>query len=919
MPLHEPVVLLLVHGEPALARELLGQLDRESVRRLQLEGVVPGDLSLGRGLLEDRHPVLQGHPEALLLGGEHAPDLLPVLDELRIRVSHLLDHDLGEAGQERRLHPDPQPVLGRAADDAAQDVAAPLVRRRHALGGDERHPAAVVGEHAVRLRGVLGRAVRDAGLAGDPVHDQLEAVRVVDGRDVLHHARVALQPPAGVDVLGRQLGERAVGMELVGHEDEVPELEEALAARAARQAVVVAATDLLAPVPVHLRVRAARAWAAHRPEVLGRRQRDDSLRRHADLLPEADRLLVGTELQAGVASVDGDPDAVPVELQPFLDELGRVLDRALLEVLAEREVAEHLEEGEVERVEADLVDVLGAEDLLARGRQRRGRCLAAEEERHLRLHAGARVERRAVVGARDQGRGRAPEMALLLEERLEPLPQLGRRAHGGHCRNGRDPAIPSDRAVGRSDAGCTTAPQTPLPRREDHAAGTRRARRGGRRRSGSDVGPTRRPRTTRPPCGSRRRPRRRPGGRPRVPHPKPQAPPRLLSGPPLLAGDHVRVRAPAAILVDADTGRVLWADRPHERRKIASLTKIMTATLALREVPWGSTITVNRSVTRVPLVREGLRTGEHVKAWKLFYSLLLYSGNDDANQLAISSAGSVHAFLGQMNDEARKLGLHDTHYTSPSGVRDRGNYSTPVGPRGPHPLRVPEPALRPAREDEADPGAVVGADQLEDLPQQQLPPARVPRRERRQDGLHARGGLVPRRVGHAARQEAHRGRPRLAEHVRRRPAAAEPRFRPQARAATVRRGEIAVACSRDRSRRGSRNGEHRRLPPRRGHRPLRAVRRRDGRADGAGLRRGREGAPDARPHACDDRRDPAPAARSDRRLRDDRADAEPVHPARRREPAATRGDRLRPERPDAGRAGRRRRGDAVGRARARRI
>ena len=103
----------------------------------------------------------------------------------------------------------------------------------------------------------------------------------------------------------------------------------------------------------------------------------------------------------------------------------------------------------------------------------------------------------------------------------------------------------------------------------------------------------------------------------------------------------------------------------------------MTATLALREVPWQSTITVAHSATEVPLVREGLRTGEHVKAWKLFYSLLLYSGNDDANQLAISSAGSERAFLRQMNAEARRLGLRDTHFTSPSGVRDRSNYSTP--------------------------------------------------------------------------------------------------------------------------------------------------------------------------------------------------------------------------------------------------
>jgi serine-type D-Ala-D-Ala carboxypeptidase (penicillin-binding protein 5/6) len=158
---------------------------------------------------------------------------------------------------------------------------------------------------------------------------------------------------------------------------------------------------------------------------------------------------------------------------------------------------------------------------------------------------------------------------------------------------------------------------------------------------------------------------------------KPAAPLRLLTGAPVLEGRvRVRVRAPAAILVDAHTGRILWAKRAHERRKIASLTKIMTATLALREVPWDSTITVDKRVTTVPLVKEGLRTGERVRAWKLFYSLLLFSGNDDAAQLAISAAGSIHAFLHQMNAEARHLGMRDTHFRSPSGVIDQGNYST---------------------------------------------------------------------------------------------------------------------------------------------------------------------------------------------------------------------------------------------------
>ena len=163
-----------------------------------------------------------------------------------------------------------------------------------------------------------------------------------------------------------------------------------------------------------------------------------------------------------------------------------------------------------------------------------------------------------------------------------------------------------------------------------------------------------------------------------VSHLAAQRPLRLLTGPALLDGRvHVRVHAPAAIVVDAHTGRVLWAKRAHERRKIASLTKIMTATLALHEVPWDSTVTVDKRVTTVPLVKEGLRTGERVKAWKLFYSLLLFSGNDDAAQLAISSAGSIHGFLRQMNAEAKRLGMHDTHYTTPSGVIDRGNYSTP--------------------------------------------------------------------------------------------------------------------------------------------------------------------------------------------------------------------------------------------------
>jgi serine-type D-Ala-D-Ala carboxypeptidase (penicillin-binding protein 5/6) len=153
--------------------------------------------------------------------------------------------------------------------------------------------------------------------------------------------------------------------------------------------------------------------------------------------------------------------------------------------------------------------------------------------------------------------------------------------------------------------------------------------------------------------------------------------PLLLPGAPRL--EHAglgSIAAPAAILVDADSGAVLWAKRPHQRRPIASTTKIMTGVLALEHLPPAKLIRVNPLVTRVALNREGLRAHERVQVWKLMYGLLLFSGNDDALELAIATAGSRDAFLRLMNEKATELGLHDTHYTSPSGVVDRGNYSS---------------------------------------------------------------------------------------------------------------------------------------------------------------------------------------------------------------------------------------------------
>jgi D-alanyl-D-alanine carboxypeptidase len=155
------------------------------------------------------------------------------------------------------------------------------------------------------------------------------------------------------------------------------------------------------------------------------------------------------------------------------------------------------------------------------------------------------------------------------------------------------------------------------------------------------------------------------------------APERLLFGGSLLRHTFSPgLLASSAVLVDGKTGRVLWGERAHERRHVASTTKIMTALLALQKLKPHDIVTVDRSVPRVPLVREGLRAGERVQAWKLFYSLLLYSGNDDALALAIAAGGNKWSFVQSMNAEAKRLGLHDTHFSTPSGVVDADNYSS---------------------------------------------------------------------------------------------------------------------------------------------------------------------------------------------------------------------------------------------------
>ena len=220
-----------------------------------------------------------------------------------------------------------------------------------------------------------------------------------------------LQARAGVDVLARQLGQAALGVPVELHEDEVPDLDEALVAAVLGSAVVAVALPL---VEEDLRVGPAGPGVAHGPEVV--------LVAHAldPLGPQADRVdpdLLGLV----VALVHRDPEPVAVEAEDLGEELPGHRDGLFLEVVPETEVAQHLEEGAVVGVGADDVDVGGPEALLDGGGPRPGRGLLAQEVGLERHHAGDREENRGVV--RDQAGRRDDRVAPVGEVAREGRPQ----------------------------------------------------------------------------------------------------------------------------------------------------------------------------------------------------------------------------------------------------------------------------------------------------------------------------------------------------------------------------------------------------------------------------------------------------------------------------------------------------------------
>ena len=135
------------------------------------------------------------------------------------------------------------------------------------------------------------------------------------------------------------------------------------------------------------------------------------------------------------------------------------------------------------------------------------------------------------------------------------------------------------------------------------------------------------------------------------------------------------VRMAAGALVTED-GRVLWSRSVSDRRAIASITKLMTAVVALENGEPDDPVTVTTASKSVGESTSFLRVGEQLPMSEVLEASLVKSGNDAAVALAIHVAGSEDAFVDLMNAKARELGLSRTRFANPHGLDETGHYST---------------------------------------------------------------------------------------------------------------------------------------------------------------------------------------------------------------------------------------------------
>lgn len=132
--------------------------------------------------------------------------------------------------------------------------------------------------------------------------------------------------------------------------------------------------------------------------------------------------------------------------------------------------------------------------------------------------------------------------------------------------------------------------------------------------------------------------------------------------------EELRLYAQAAVLMDADSGRVLYGKNEKDILPMASTTKIMTCILALEYGNVDEIVEASAYAASMPKVKLYVKQGERYRLGDLLYSLMLESHNDSAVVIAEAVGGSVEGFAAMMNQKARDIGCYDTYFITPNGL-----------------------------------------------------------------------------------------------------------------------------------------------------------------------------------------------------------------------------------------------------------
>lgn len=137
-------------------------------------------------------------------------------------------------------------------------------------------------------------------------------------------------------------------------------------------------------------------------------------------------------------------------------------------------------------------------------------------------------------------------------------------------------------------------------------------------------------------------------------------------------------QATAAVLFDLNNREVLYSKNAHERLHPASLTKVLTALVVLKNASLDQTLTATDAVTITESGAQlcGLKPGDTMTLDQALRVMLIYSANDAANLIAENVGGSVEGFVEMMNEEALRLGATNSHFANPHGLTDDNHYTT---------------------------------------------------------------------------------------------------------------------------------------------------------------------------------------------------------------------------------------------------